>query len=186
LFSTRRDLSGVRRVYSHPQALAQCQGWLRTHLPGCPLEETESTAGAARRVLADRDGAAIGSSIAAGTYGLKVLAEGIEDHPLNTTRFLVIGAGQSEATGQDKTTIVFGTPHAPGALHQALEPFARRRINLMGIESHPIRDRIWEYLFFVDLEGHRCDAKVARGTKEMEKRTTFIKVLGSYPKGGLG
>jgi len=183
LLSTCKDLQGIRRVYSHPQALAQCQGWLRTHLAGCTLLEAESTAGAARRVTEDREGAAIGSALAAEAYGLRVLAEGIEDHPLNTTRFIVIGRGGSEATGRDKTSILFGTPHIPGALHAALEPFARERLNLMRIESHPIRDRMWEYLFFVDLSGHVKEAQVASCLRDMEKVTTFIKVLGSYPMG---
>ncbi len=183
LLSTCETIEDVKRIYSHPQALAQCQGWLRTHLPGGTLLEVESTAGAARRVLEDREGAAIGSALAAGAYGLKVLAAGIEDHPLNTTRFLVIGRGRSEATGRDKTSIVFGTPHVPGALHLALEPLAREKLNMMRIESYPLRDRMWEYLFFVDLAGHADEAKTAGCLKEMEKLTTFIKVLGSYPRG---
>jgi chorismate mutase/prephenate dehydratase len=183
LLSLCGDVAAVRRVYSHPQALAQCQGWLRAHLGRCALLETESTAGAARRVRDDREGAAIGSALAAEVYGLRVLAEGIEDHPLNTTRFLVIGRGAGEATGRDKTSILFGTPHVPGALHAALEPFARENLNLMRIESHPIRDRMWEYLFFVDLSGHAGEQKIAKCLKDMEKVTTFIKVLGSYPLG---
>lgn len=183
LLSICGDLSGIRRVYSHPQALAQCRAWLRTHLAGCTLLETESTAEAARRVAEDREGAAVGSALAAKAYGLRILAEGIEDHPLNTTRFLIIGRGASAVTGRDKTSILFGTPHVPGALHGALEPFARERINMIRIESHPIRDRMWEYLFFVDLSGHAAETRVAACLKEMETLTTFIKVLGSYPQG---
>lgn len=185
LLSTCAELDRIKRVYSHPQALAQCRGWLRAHLPSCPLLETESTADAARRVREDREGAAVGSALAAEAYGLRVLAEGIEDHPLNTTRFLVIGkgTGRNEPTGQDKTSLLFGTPHVPGSLHSALEPFARQGLNLMRIESHPLRDRMWEYLFFVDLAGHAAEAKVANCLEEMQKVTTFVKVLGSYPRG---
>lgn len=183
LLSTCETIGDVKRVYSHPQALAQCQGWLRAHLPGGTLLEMESTAGAARRVLDDREGAAIGSALAADAYGLKILAAGIEDHPLNTTRFLVIGRGRSEATGRDKTSLVFGTPHVPGALHRALEPLAREKLNMMRIESYPLKDRMWEYLFFVDLAGHAEEAQTAGCLGEMEKLTTFLKVLGSYPRG---
>jgi len=183
LLSVGEDLSGIRRVYSHPQALAQCRAWLRANLASCALLETESTAEAARRVAGDPESAAVGSILAAEVYGLRILAEGIEDHPLNTTRFLVIGQGTSEATGRDKTSILFATPHVPGALHAALEPFARERINMIRIESHPMRDRMWEYLFFVDLSGHASETKVSSCLKEMGKVTTFIKVLGSYPMG---
>jgi chorismate mutase/prephenate dehydratase len=183
LLSICGDLSAVTHVYSIPQALAQCQGWLRTHLPGCRIVETESTAGGAKRALEDPQGAAIGSALAAETYGLKILSEGIEDYPLNTTRFLVIGRGRSEATGKDKTSVVFGTPDLPGSLHTALEPFAREALNMMRIESYPLRDRMWEYVFFVDLAGHCREEKIAGCLDEMKKVTTFIKVLGSYPRG---
>ncbi len=183
LLSPGVDLSAVRRVYSHPQALAQCQGWLRAHLPDRPLMEMPSTAAAARRVLEEKEGAAIGSALAAEVYGLNVLVQGIEDEPLNTTRFLVVGRGRNTATGMDKTSIVFGTPHVPGALYSVLEPIARAKLNMLRIESYPLRDRMWEYLFFVDLAGHDEDEKIVDCIKEMEKRATFIKVLGSYPRG---
>jgi chorismate mutase/prephenate dehydratase len=107
----------------------------------------------------------------------------LEDHPENTTRFLVIGGGKSEPTGFDKTSILFATPHAPGALHQALAPFSRAKINLLRIESHPLRERMWEYLFFVDFEGHAAEKKIGKVLREMKGRTTFIKNLGSYPRG---
>jgi chorismate mutase/prephenate dehydratase len=145
--------------------------------------EMPSTAAAARRVLEEKRDAAIGSALAAEVYGLNVIAQGIEDEPLNTTRFLVVGRGKNAATGMDKTSIVFGTPHVPGALHNALEPLARANLNMLRIESYPLRDRMWEYLFFVDLAGHSEDEKITDCIKEMEKRITFIKVLGSYPRG---
>ena len=173
----------IKRIYSHPQALAQCQGWLKRTLPHSPLIEADSTVAAVERVLQDREGAAIGSHPAATTYGLQIIAEGIEDSPSNTTRFLVIGRGQSAATGNDKTSILFATPHAPGALYQALEPFAREQINLTRIESYPMRDRIGKYLFFVDFAGHRDDDKTKKCLAAVERATNLFKVLGSYPRG---
>lgn len=183
LISPCQRLEEIKRIYSHPQALAQCQGWLRENLPRCPVFELDSTAVAARRVLEDRESAAIGSHLAASTHGLKIIAEGIEDSASNTTRFFVIGKGKSTATGRDKTSMVFGTPHVPGALYLALEPFARENLNLARIESHPMKDRMWEYLFFVDFVGHREEKKAKKCLSNMEKLTTFIKVLGSYPRG---
>lgn len=183
LISTCERMEEIKRVYSHPQALAQCQGWLKKNLPHCPILELDSTTIAARRVLEDREGAAIGSHLAAGTYGLKIIAGGIEDSASNTTRFFVIGQGESMRTGRDKTSMFFGTPHVPGALHHALEPFARGHVNLTRIESYPMKDRMWEYLFLVDFAGHREEEETKKCLSDMEKVTTFIKVLGSYPRG---
>ena len=183
LISTRERLEEIKRIYSHPQALAQCQGWLRENLPPCPVFELDSTAVAARRVMEDREGAAIGSHLAASTYGLKIIAEGIEDSASNTTRFFVIGKGKSTATGRDKTSMIFGTPHVPGALYLALEPFAKENLNLARIESYPMKDKMWEYLFFVDFAGHIEGKKEKKCLSNMEKLTTFIKVLGSYSRG---
>jgi len=187
LLSTCNDMAAIRKIYSHPQAFAQSQEWLRTHMPGIPLIEVESTAGAARRVQEDAEGAAVGSSLAASTYKLNLLAEGIEDNPLNTTRFLVIGPkpGRSGGgiTGQDKTSILFGTSHVPGALQRALAPFAEAEINLTRIESCPMRDRMWEYLFFADFAGHIEEGKTGQCLHELEGRTAFLKILGSYPRG---
>ena len=181
------DMDALRKVYSHPQALAQCQVWLRTHLPGIPLIEVESTAGAAHRVREDKRGAAVASILAAEVYGLNILAEGIEDNPANTTRFLVIGPKPGKAgggiTGQDKTSILFGTPHVPGALQRALTPFAEAGLNLMRIESFPMRDRMWEYLFFADFAGHVEEEKTRQCLHELESKTAFLKILGSYPRG---
>ncbi len=183
LISTSEGMERIKRIFSHPQALAQCRGWLRKNLPDCPVSEMESTAVAVRRVLEDREGAAIGSQLAAVTYGLKILAEGIEDSASNTTRFFVIGKGRSTPSGRDKTSMLFGTPHVPGALYHALKPFARENINLTRIESHPMRERMWQYLFFVDFVGHREEEKVEKCLADVEKVTTFMKVLGSYPRG---
>jgi len=174
----------IKRVYSHPQAFAQCRNWLRENLPRAEQVETTSTSEAGERAHRDSEGgAAVGSRLSAAIHDLSILAEDIEDNPANTTRFLVVGKGKGERTGRDKTSILFGTPHVPGALFQALEIFARERINLLRIESHPLRDRMWEYLFFADFAGHREDEQVRKCLQDMEGRTTFLKILGSYPQG---
>jgi len=173
----------IRRVYSHPQALSQCREWLARNLPGAEPVASDSTAGAALQVRKDKKGAAIGSLLAAKTYGLPVLAEGIEDRPINITRFVIMGKGETRQTGRDKTSILFGTRHLPGALHGTLGPFARAGINLLRIESYPIRDRVWEYLFFVDFRGHLEEPKVRNCLRKVEEKTVFLKVLGSYPRG---
>ncbi len=185
LLSLRKDPAGIRRVYSHPQALAQCRVWLRRNLPQAVLIEAQSTARAAEKALGDPDGAGIGSAQAAPLYGLGVVAEGIEDNPSNTTRFVVIGKGKNRRTGSDKTSILFSTPHAPGALHRALGTLASERINMTRIESYPARTGPWDYLFFVDFEGHREEARPARCLRELRMHTTFTKVLGSYPRGDV-
>jgi chorismate mutase/prephenate dehydratase len=183
LISPGTRMEGIKRIYSHPQALAQCQGWLRRNLPHSHLIEVDSTVAAAEQVIKDRKGAAIGSCRAAATYGLKIIAEGIEDSPLNTTRFFVIGRGESQATGNDKTSVLFATPHVPGALYQALGPFASEQINLTRIESYPMKDRLWKYLFFVDLVGHRGEKKIKKCLAEVQGAAALFKVLGSYPQG---
>ena len=182
LISSAKNIKDVKRIYSIPHALAQCQVWLKTNLPNCVLGETESTAAAVQMVRGKRNEAAIGSSLAGKIYGLNLLAEGIEDNSSNMTRFLIMGSGQSEVTGNDKTSLIFATPHSPGALHSALSSFARRKINLAKIESHPVKDKLWEYSFFVDMIGHVTDKHVKSCLQELKKRTTFLKILGSYPK----
>ena len=183
LLSSLEKPEKIKRVYSHPQAIAQCQGWIEKNLPSGEVLKVDSTAQAAQKVKVDPEGAAIGSREAAQLYGLKILADRIEDYPLNTTRFLVMGKGQSEPCGKDKTSILFGTPHKPGALFHALEPFTQGELNLLKIESYPLPERIWEYLFFLDFSGHREDEKVRHCLRELEKITTFVKILGSYPYG---
>jgi chorismate mutase/prephenate dehydratase len=182
LVSPQSRIDDIETVYSHPQALAQCQGWLRTKLPRAALIEVENTAAAAQRVVKEKKGAAIGSKAAAATYGLDILSEGIEDNPSNTTRFLVIGEGEGKGTGNDKTSLLFATPHTPGALFSALQPFADRQINMMKIESYPVKDRLWEYLFFVDVAGHAQDEEIKQCIDDLRRKTTFLKILGSYPR----
>ena len=182
LISSAKDIKDIKKVYSIPHALAQCHVWLKTNLPNCILGETESTAAAVQMVRGKRNEAAIGSSLAGKIYELNLLAEGIEDNSSNMTRFLVIGTGENNATGNDKTSLIFATPHSPGSLHSALASFARRKINLAKIESHPVKDKLWEYSFFVDMIGHVNDKQVESCLRELKKKTTFLKILGSYPK----
>jgi len=184
LISSAKSLKGIKNVYSHPQGLAQCQAWLRANLPNAVLGEMESTAAAVQMVRGKKAAAAIGSALAASTYGMNMLAEGIEDNPSNATRFLVIGAaaGEGDATGNDKTSIIFATPDVPGSLHRALDAFAKRKINLAKIESHPVKGKMWEYLFFVDMIGHRHDKPVKDSLQELKDKTIFMKILGSYPR----
>jgi chorismate mutase/prephenate dehydratase len=189
LLSAGHDVAQVRKVYSHPQALAQCQKWLRAHLPHAELVETESTAAAAALMPETPEGAAVCSRTAAEVYKLRILEESIEDHASNITRFLIMGTGKCRRTGTDKTSIVFGTPDAPGALHRALRPFAERGVNLLKIASYPARDSgrecssSWEYLFFADAEGHDDDENIRFCLQELETSASFIKILGAYPRG---
>lgn len=176
-------LEDIKKIFSHPQALAQCQGWLRAQLPNATLIEVESTTAAAQRVAKEKKGAAICSKDAAALYGLNVLAEGIEDQSSNTTRFLVIGEGEGQSTGRDKTSLLFATTDTPGALHRALQSFADRGVNMMKIESHPVKDRLWEYVFFVDVAGHVLDEDIRLCLDDLRQKTSFLKILGSYPRG---
>ena len=141
-----------------------------------------SNALAAQRAAQDETLGAIASRAAAQAYGLKVIAENIQDIAHNTTRFLIIGTRPVERSGRDKTTILFAVPDKIGALNTALNLFAKSKINISKIESRPLRGRSWEYLFFVDLEGHRDDSRVKRALAQLEQRTLFLKVLGSYPE----
>ncbi len=190
LLSNCNERADINKVYSHPQALAQSQQWLSSHLPGVALIEVESTAGAAHMAMADPFAAAVGSSLAADACNLRIGAGAIEDSPLSTTRFLVIGQkpGRQEEvkTENSKTSILFGAAHVPGALQQALFPFAEAGISLTRIESWPMKERLWEYLFFADFAGHPEEEKTRRCLQELRTRTAFLKILGSYPNGALG
>ena len=176
-------LEAVEEVVSHAQALAQCKKWLQSNLPGARLREVESTARAAEMVAAEKSGmAAIASRDMAKKLGLAILRENIEDHHGNTTRFLVIGQHDSPPSGADRTALVMSVPDRPGALHALLEPFSRRGIGLSRIESRPSRKKMWEYVFFVDLHGHRADDNVAEALAEIRTMPgAYLKVLGSYP-----
>ena len=181
LLSRARELGEVKRVVSHPQALAQCRGWLAEHLAEVATEDTLSTAVAAELAAADATVAAIASELAAQLYNVPVLESRIEDNPQNATRFLVVGRRPIGPTGRDKTSILFAMRNVPGALYRILEPLARDGINLTKIESRPAKQSPWEYVIFVDLEGHRDTPLVASVLREIGERTLYLKILGSYP-----
>jgi chorismate mutase / prephenate dehydratase len=181
LLSRATGLDGIKRVLSHPQGLAQCRGWLAQHLPDVATEQALSTAAAAETAAADVTVAAIASDLAAELYGVPILRPAIEDNPHNSTRFLVIGPHPSGPTSRDKTSILFAMRNEPGTLYRILEPLARLGINLTKIESRPAKGRPWEYVIFVDLEGHRDTPPVSSVLREIGERTLFLKVLGSYP-----
>jgi len=183
LLSRAEGLADVKLVVSHPQALAQCRRWLADHLPDVPTQEMASTAAAAELAAGDAAVAAIASDLAARLYGVPVLRPRIEDNPHNATRFLVLGRHPAGPSGRDKTSILFVMRNQPGALHDILEPFARRGLNLTKIESRPARRPPWEYVIFVDFEGHRDTPVVASALAEIGDRALFLKVLGSYPAG---
>jgi chorismate mutase/prephenate dehydratase len=175
-------LEAVRRVVSHPQALAQCRQWLAARLPGIPLEEASSTAKAAEQAMEDHAVAAVANERVSVRLGLQVVRRGIQDRAENITRFLVLGSLFPPPTGRDKTSIVFWTEDRPGSLFKILEKFAAYELNLSRILSRPDRGAMpWKYAFFVDLEGHRDDPNVARCLKELATRDTMVKILGSFP-----
>ncbi|UCD34773.1 MAG: prephenate dehydratase [Nitrospiraceae bacterium] len=171
----------VKEIYSHPQAKAQCRGWLERNFPGVPIIDELSTAAAARRVMKDPSAAAVASELAAAEYELNFIEKGIEDNKRNVTRFLVIAKESPGKTGKDKTSIMFSIKDKPGALFLILRPFARHKINLTKIESRPSKRKAWEYIFFVDMGGHIEEKNVMRAIREVQKECLFFKVLGSYP-----
>jgi chorismate mutase / prephenate dehydratase len=171
----------IRKVYSHTQSLAQCQQWLARNLPRAERIAVVSNAEAARLAGKDRHAAAVGARIAASLYGLNVLARNIEDEAKNTTRFLVIGGKDAAPSGKDKTSLILSTRNVPGAMHALLTPLAVNRVSMTRLESRPARTGLWEYVFYVDIEGHRQDPKVARSLAELDKKASFLKNLGSYP-----
>jgi chorismate mutase/prephenate dehydratase len=183
LMSRSGRLEDVRRVASHPQGLAQCREWLARHLPNVEQVETQSTARAAEWAAREPDVAAITSEIAAEIFGLHIIESAIEDRRDNTTRFLVIGERPPAPSGCDLTSVVFTLRKAEaGALHRLLDPFARHGVNLASIQSRPLKGRPWEYLFFVDLEGHVAEQRVQDALAEAAERVNSYKVLGSFPR----
>ena len=177
---TRLDL--IKRVYSHPQALGQCQAFLK-HLD-CELIPTYDTAGSVKMIkeLGITDGAAIASARAAEIYGMQIINREIEDNPNNFTRFFILAKHDSPPSGNDKTSIVFSVKHRPGALYEFLKELASKSVNLTKIESRPTRQKPWEYNFYLDFEGHREDEASREALESLERSSLFVKVLGSYPK----
>lgn len=174
-------LEGIKVVYSHAQSLAQCHEWLNQNLPKARRIRVASNGEAARMAAEDPSAAAVAGELAAERYGLCIVARNIEDDPNNTTRFLVLSQEDAAPSGRDKTSLVMSTKNRPGTLLKLLAPFAQNGISLTKLESRPVRNGLWEYVFFVDIEGHREDAVVRETLAQVEPHTTLLKVLGSYP-----
>jgi chorismate mutase / prephenate dehydratase len=179
------DFSNARRVYSHQQSLAQCRRWLDENLLAAERVAVSSNAEAARRVAGEPDSVAIAGEAAAEIYELNYLARNIEDHPDNTTRFLVIGRHVTPPSGDDKTSILVSGPNRAGLLYHLIKPLADNGINMTRLESRPSRQGLWDYVFFIDILGHAEDAKVAAALGDLEKQAGVLKLLGSYPKAVL-
>jgi len=171
----------IKKLYVHPQSLAQCRGWIQNHLPRVELIETSSNARSAELAAKEKGAAAIGGMLAAEKYNLEVLEQDIQDNAANATRFLVLGRQCSPPTGSDRTSLMVSMSDKVGALHHALAAFRRYRINLTKIESRPSKRKAWQYLFFIDCDGHVQDKKVAKAIALLERECSYVKVLGSYP-----
>ncbi len=185
LLSKTENLNEVKLVYSHQQSLAQCRKWLEANLPNVEQRTVSSNAEAARLAANESGVAAIAGDMAAEIYDLNMVVKNIEDEPDNTTRFLIIGRHDTPSSGQDKTSLLISTHNRPGALHDMLEPFANNGISMTRIESRPSRRGMWDYVFFIDCEGHMQDSPVAAAIDELKQAASFVKVLGSYPKAVL-
>jgi chorismate mutase/prephenate dehydratase len=184
LLARHKDLTRIRRIYSHPQSFSQCHEWLNINLPHLTGEarvNAASNADAARLAAEDENAAAVAGKKAGEVFGLKVCAENIEDDPNNTTRFLVIGAQEVAPSGKNKTSLVMSARNRPGAIHELLAPLAQHGVSMTRLESRPSRAGLWEYVFFVDIEGHQQDAKIAKALREVREKAAFLKILGSYP-----
>lgn len=181
LLSQHCEMTAVKTVYSHPQSLGQCQGWLNANLPHAARIPVSSNAEAARLAAENAHSAAIAGSQAAAHFGLKVCMEDIEDDANNTTRFLVLGNQQVAPSGNDKTSLVMSAANRPGAVHDLLVPLAKHGVSMTKLESRPARSGLWEYVFYVDIEGHQADLNVAKALAELKQVAAFVKVLGSYP-----
>jgi chorismate mutase/prephenate dehydratase len=185
LISQSGRIDRIRRILSHPHAIAQCRGWLQCNLQAVPTEEVVSTAQAARWAAVDSSVAAIASPLAASTYNLQTVAKHIEDFAGNTTRFLVLGHECPKPSGKDKTSLLLSLEDRPGSLFKLLEPLAKLGINLTKIQSRPVKNEPWRYLFYVDIAGHIEDPTVRDGIKAIRKGCTFLEWLGSYPMGEM-
>jgi chorismate mutase/prephenate dehydratase len=181
LMAKGASIKAIRKVYSHPQSLAQCHGWLSQHLPRVQRVPLASNAEAARMAAKEKSAAAIGPEIAAERYRLKILARAIEDDPKNRTRFLVLGSHDAGPSGKDRTSLVMTAHNKPGSLHDLIASFAVHGVSMTRLESRPARTGQWEYYFYVDIEGHQQDPKVAKAVAELRDKAPFVKVFGSYP-----
>ncbi|MFB6347349.1 MAG: prephenate dehydratase, partial [bacterium] len=182
LLSQEETLESIETVYSHGQALSQSTDWIERKLPGVSIQETKSTAEAAEIASEQPGTAAVASEAAADMYDLDILARNIEKPSVNYTRFLVLGMESPSPTGDDKTTVVFSAQDRAGALHEILEPFGNYDINMTKIESRPSREKTWDYMFFVDFQGHKDDRAVGNLLNDLRSLSSMFKVLGSYPR----
>ncbi|MGR9093286.1 MAG: prephenate dehydratase, partial [Gammaproteobacteria bacterium] len=185
LLSRAESLASITQVYAHSQALGQCRRWLTAHLPHAECVPVASNAEGARRAHTDMKGAAIAGEAAAKIYDVPILHRNIEDDVGNTTRFVVVGKDAVPASGADVTSIMFTTPNRPGALHEVLSVLAEAEISMTRIESRPLREAAWDYVFFVDLDGHVDTPIVADALAQLKRRTSRLKILGSYPRAVL-
>lgn len=183
LLSRSRDLSSVKKIYTHSQTLGQCKGWIRANLPHAEIESVDSTSRAAEIAAQDENAAAIASGLAGELYTLNTLASMIEDSRQNYTRFFLIGKKANTPTGNDKTSIVCAVKDRPGALLELLKPFSEAGINMTRIESRPDKKKMWEYNFFIDILGHADEPAVREALTMVKGETIFLKILGSYPIG---
>ncbi len=174
-------LKNIKRIYSHTQSFAQCHEWLNSNLDDVQRVQVASNAEAARLASKDKGSCAIAGEMAAERYGLNILARNIEDEPNNTTRFWILGVHDAAPSGKDKTSLVMSSKNVPGAVHQLLTPLARYGVSMSKLESRPSRTGLWEYVFFVDIEGHRQEENVAKALAELGEKAAFMKILGSYP-----
>jgi chorismate mutase/prephenate dehydratase len=181
LLSKSERIEDVKKIYSHPHAIAQCRQWLEANVPAVPVVEVASTARAAEICTTEPHTAAIASELAAQIYDLKILKSRIEDNVNNFTRFLVLSQKPPERTGKDKTSVMISVKDKIGALYELLRPFASHGLNMTKIESRPSRRKAWEYIFFVDVEGHVAEERVKKALEEIKSRCLFMKILGSYP-----
>ncbi len=181
LLAKHCEPGAIKTVYSHPQSLGQCQVWLNTHMPHAARIPVASNAEAARLASESPHSAAIAGGQAAARFDLKVCVENIEDEANNTTRFLVLGNQHVAPSGSDKTSLVMSAANRPGAVHDLLVPLAKHGVSMTRLESRPARSGMWEYVFYVDIEGHQDDARVAAALTELKQVASFVKVLGSYP-----
>lgn len=182
LLSKESQLKDIKKIYSHPQAIAQCRLWLERNLSQAEIVETKSTGDAARRASNEKRAGAIGSRLASSIYNLNIVEEHIEDSAQNYTRFLVIGKEKIPRTGDDKTSIALAIKDKVGALFELMKPFAENRVNMNKIESRPSKQKPWDYIFFIDIDGHIEDKNVKKVFDSLKDLTTFLRVLGSYPK----
>lgn len=184
LMAQHPEITSIEKIYSHPQSFSQCHEWLNTNLPhlsGAKRINASSNADAARLAAAEKDAAAIASKRAAEVFELVICAENIEDDPKNTTRFLTIGTQQIEASGNDKTSLVMSASNRPGAIHELLAPLAQHGVSMTRLESRPSRTHLWEYVFFVDIEGHQNDKNIFTALSSIREKAALLKILGSYP-----